>query len=101
MEYYYAVMSSSCRGLRTIFRRPSLGDCTVGLLVLCVLGRGKALAESDSHQIPLNPQVKATLPEALEPARKAKRMTVDWNKAAEMWDEVQEFLVKEVARPQS
>jgi iron(III) transport system substrate-binding protein len=60
----------------------------------------KGLAESASHQIPLNPNVKASLPEALEPARKAKAMEVDWNKAADLWDEVQAFLVKEFARPQ-
>jgi iron(III) transport system substrate-binding protein len=60
----------------------------------------KALAESDSHQIPLNPQVKVKLPAALEPALTAKKMDVDWNKAADLWDDVQAFLTEQFARPQ-
>jgi iron(III) transport system substrate-binding protein len=60
----------------------------------------KALAESDSHQIPLNPKVKVNLPAALEPALTAKKMDVDWNKAADLWDEVQSFLSEQFARPQ-
>jgi iron(III) transport system substrate-binding protein len=60
----------------------------------------KSLAESDSHQVPLNPQVKAKLPAAMEPALTAKKMDVDWNKAADLWDEVQSFLSEQFARPQ-
>jgi len=60
----------------------------------------KALAESDSHQIPLNPKVKAQLPAELEPVLTAKKMDVDWNKAADLWDEVQTFLTEQFARPQ-
>ncbi len=53
------------------------------------------LAESASHQIPLNPQVHAKLPPQLEPARTARRMQVDYDRAADLWDDAQRFLVKE------
>jgi len=63
----------------------------------------KKLAESDSHQIPLNPQVKANLPEQMERSVDAggqvKAMQVDFGKAADLWDEVQTFLRTEFARP--
>ncbi len=59
----------------------------------------KKLAEGGSHQMPLNPQVKADLPKALEGLRSAKRMDVDFDKAAGLWDEVQTFLRNEFARP--
>jgi iron(III) transport system substrate-binding protein len=58
----------------------------------------KQLAEADSHQIPLNPEVKATLPEAIENGRAAHPMAVDFEKAADMWDDVQSFLRDEFAR---
>jgi iron(III) transport system substrate-binding protein len=57
------------------------------------------LAEGGSHQMPLNPEVKAKLPEALAGLRTAKRMDVDFGKAAALWDEVQTFLRNEFARP--
>ena len=59
----------------------------------------KKLAESDSQQIPLNPQVKANLPKEIEAGRTAQAMPVNWQKAADLWDEVQEFLAKEFAKP--
>jgi iron(III) transport system substrate-binding protein len=59
----------------------------------------KALAESESHQIPLNPQVQARLPPEMEPALTAKRMQVDFDRAADLWDEAQAFVIKEFARP--
>jgi iron(III) transport system substrate-binding protein len=59
----------------------------------------KELAESDSHQIPLNPQVKATLPKEMETPRTVKAMRVDFDHAASLWDEVQRFLRDEFARP--
>jgi iron(III) transport system substrate-binding protein len=56
------------------------------------------LAEGDMHQIPLNPDVKAKLPEQIvTPDKVKKTMQVDFFKAAEMWDEVQDFLRKEFA----
>jgi len=55
------------------------------------------LAEGPSAQIPLNPQVKAELPPQIEAGRRAKPMLVDWAKAADLWDQSQEFLVKEFA----
>jgi iron(III) transport system substrate-binding protein len=63
----------------------------------------KKLAEAQSHQIPLNPQVKAELPKGIErPADgggTVKAMKVDFDKAADLWDEVQKFLADEFARP--
>ncbi len=62
----------------------------------------KRLAESDSHQIPLNPEVKAELPKEIHRPREAggtvKSMQVNFEKATDLWDEVQEFLRKEFAR---
>jgi len=57
------------------------------------------LAETASHQIPLNPKVKATLPVAIETPRTVKPMQVDWEKAADLWKEAQKFLADEFARP--
>ncbi len=59
----------------------------------------KRLAESESHQVPLNPEVKATLPPAIETPRTVRRMEVDFAKAADSWEEVQTFLRREFARP--
>lgn len=58
-----------------------------------------ALAESDSRQMPLNPNVQVQLPREIETRRTVKAMQVDFEKAAGMWDEVQEFLTHEFARP--
>ena len=58
----------------------------------------KQLAEGPSHQIPLNPDVKATLPEAIQGWRTAHPMKVDFEKAADQWDDVQRFLREEFAQ---
>jgi iron(III) transport system substrate-binding protein len=55
------------------------------------------LAESDSHQIPLNPEVKAKLPPAMETPATVKAMDVDFDRAAAAWDEAYDFLKKEFA----
>jgi iron(III) transport system substrate-binding protein len=74
-------------------------------LVDYLLGAGveKRLAEAESHQIPLNPRVKADLPREVErPAGSGgtvKAMQVDFGKAADLWDETQAFLIKEFASP--
>jgi iron(III) transport system substrate-binding protein len=57
------------------------------------------LAETASHQIPLNPKVKAKLPAGMATPATAKMMDVDFEKAAALWDEVHVFLAKEFARP--
>jgi iron(III) transport system substrate-binding protein len=57
------------------------------------------LAESDSSQIPLNPQVKAKLPPEIKTPSQVKALDVDFEKAADLWDDVQTFLAKEFARP--
>jgi iron(III) transport system substrate-binding protein len=53
------------------------------------------LAESESHQIPLNPDVKAKLPPQIETPSTAKAMEVKWENAVDLWDEVQKFLREE------
>ena len=55
----------------------------------------KRLAEGPGRQIPLNPQVEARLPAAIETPRTVKAMEVDFEKAAELWDEAQAFLRNE------
>jgi iron(III) transport system substrate-binding protein len=57
------------------------------------------LAQSASRQIPLNPNVHVALPPALEGARTAERMAVDFEKAADFWDETQRFLHTEFGGP--
>lgn len=58
----------------------------------------KKLALGGGYQIPLNPNVKVELPAAIESARAAKPMAVDFAKAAELWEEMQEFVRNEFAR---
>jgi iron(III) transport system substrate-binding protein len=55
------------------------------------------LAESASHQIPLNPEVKAKLPPGMETPNTVKAMDVNFEKAADAWDEAYDFLRKEFA----
>jgi iron(III) transport system substrate-binding protein len=55
----------------------------------------KALAEGPSGQIPLNPEVKAELPASVRRPSQGKAMEVNWEKAAELWDEAQEFVTGE------
>jgi iron(III) transport system substrate-binding protein len=57
------------------------------------------LAESESHQVPVNPEVKARLPKELEGARTARRMQVDFARATDLWDEAQKFVIAEFAAP--
>ncbi len=59
----------------------------------------KKLAEGPSRQFPLNPQVKVELPPALAAGATAKRMDVDFGKAAALWNETQAFLGKEFILP--
>lgn len=56
------------------------------------------LATSASHQIPLNPEVKAELPPQMETRATVKAMEVDFDKAADAWDEAYDFLTREFAR---
>jgi iron(III) transport system substrate-binding protein len=60
--------------------------------------REAKLATGGGFQIPLNPQVKADLPAALVPPTKVKAMAVDWERAADLWDDAQAFLRDEFAR---
>ncbi len=57
------------------------------------------LAEAASHQIPLNPEVKANLPPQILTPKTARPMDVDFEKAADLWEESQIFLIETFARP--
>jgi iron(III) transport system substrate-binding protein len=59
----------------------------------------KRLAESDSHQIPLNPKAKASLPPQMETPRTVKAMEVDFEKAVDLLPQVQKFIQNEFALP--
>jgi iron(III) transport system substrate-binding protein len=59
----------------------------------------KKLAESASHQILLNTEVKARLPQQIKTPQTVKPMEVDFARAADSWEEVQTFLTEEFARP--
>jgi iron(III) transport system substrate-binding protein len=58
----------------------------------------KRLAEGGGYQIPLNPEAKANLHPALMRPEQVKVMAVDWERAADLWDEAQAFLRDEFAR---
>lgn len=56
------------------------------------------LAAGGGFQIPLNPNVTADLPKALLTPTQVKPMGVDFDKAADLWDDTQAFLRDEFAR---
>jgi iron(III) transport system substrate-binding protein len=58
-----------------------------------------ALANSESGQIPLNPEVKTRPPDPILTPATVKPMDIDFDKAAALWDEVQAFLRNEFGRP--
>lgn len=55
------------------------------------------LAESAGHQIPLNPEVKAKLPPEMQTPATVRAMSVDFEKATDLWPESQKFLAREFA----
>jgi iron(III) transport system substrate-binding protein len=55
----------------------------------------KALALSESRQVPLNPEVKLELPKYLQSPQTVTPLPVDFAQAAEEWTPAQMFLVKE------
>jgi iron(III) transport system substrate-binding protein len=57
----------------------------------------KRLAEGASHQVPLNPEVKATLPTQIETPKTVRAMKVDFDKAADLWKEMETFVRQEFA----
>lgn len=57
------------------------------------------LARAAGQQIPLNPKVRERPHEQIQTPATVKAMDVDFEKAAELWDEVQTFLRNEFARP--
>jgi iron(III) transport system substrate-binding protein len=56
------------------------------------------LAENESHQIPLNPEVKASLPPEILTPGDLHPMQVDFEKAADLWQHSQAFLKDLFAR---
>jgi iron(III) transport system substrate-binding protein len=58
----------------------------------------KRLAEGGGFQVPLNPAATANLHPALLRPEHAKVMAVDWDGAADLWDETHMFLRDEFAR---
>ena len=58
------------------------------------------LAKGGAFQIPLNKTIDAreALPKAMHPAIDAKAAAIDWEKATDLWDEVQAYLRDEFAR---
>lgn len=58
----------------------------------------RRLAEGSSHQFPLNPEVKAQLPEVLATSQTVKKMECDFEKAAEVWEQAQQTLRSIFAR---
>jgi len=56
-----------------------------------------ALANSESRQIPLNPELKIDLPKGLRTPQTVTPLPVDFAAAAETWSASQAFLVKEFA----
>ena len=69
-------------------------------LVDTLIGTGveKQLAEGGGFQIPLNPRTAANVHPALLRPEQVKTMQVDWERAAEDWEEVQAFLRNEFGR---
>jgi iron(III) transport system substrate-binding protein len=57
------------------------------------------LAESASHQIPLNPRVQASLPPQMETPKTVKAMDVDFEKAVDLLPVVQKFIAQEFGAP--
>jgi iron(III) transport system substrate-binding protein len=56
------------------------------------------LAEGPSRQIPLNPNVHATLPIEIMTPSMVHTLPVDYSRAAKLWPNVQRFLTKEFAK---
>jgi iron(III) transport system substrate-binding protein len=59
----------------------------------------KRLAEGESVQVPLNPQVKAQLPPQIETPKTVRVMKVNINAAADLWGEMEKFVRQEFAAP--
>ncbi len=67
-------------------------------LIDYVLAKEPELATGGGHQIPLNPKVSVQLPKEMLRPEHATRMAVDFERAADMWDDVQTFLRERFAR---
>lgn len=58
----------------------------------------KRLAEGESHQVPVNLDVKANLPPEIETPQTVRAMQVDFDKAADLWAEAEKFVIEVFAR---
>ena len=63
-------------------------------LFIPTLREAPAEAESASHQLPINPNVKAKLPPGMLTPADVKVMEVDWAKAADQWADSQRLMAE-------
>jgi iron(III) transport system substrate-binding protein len=63
-----------------------------------ILAAEQELAEGGGYQFPLNPTLPGPSHPLLQPWRSARRMSVDFEAAADVWDECQAYLREEFAR---
>ncbi len=63
-----------------------------------LLANEQTLASGGGYQLPLNPMATATIHPMLKTPKDVTAMKVDFEKAADLWDETQEFLRNEFAR---
>jgi iron(III) transport system substrate-binding protein len=57
------------------------------------------LAQSASRQVPLSSKVRDALPRGVETPQTVRALPVDFEEAAALWEEVQEFVRREFLRP--
>jgi len=57
------------------------------------------LSESASRQIPLHPGARPKLPSWIDMYRAARTLPVDYDRAADLWEEAQTFVREELLRP--
>jgi iron(III) transport system substrate-binding protein len=56
------------------------------------------LAQGGGYQLPVNPELKGIVHPALKTRHQVKAMAPDWEKAADIWEDVQSFLRNEFMR---
>ena len=90
--YLACVLEATARKPGNVHRFQDFEDLTY-LDFLLSAEIEKRLAESASHQLPVNPQVQAKLPAGMLTPAEVKPMVVDWTKAADHWAESQKLML--------